>query len=85
MELRIFKENSLCDDVRTVSTLNEAASIYRQYSSAGYSVRVVEVSTGLEYAMWNEQLVRVPYTIRRRRVPEWRWLHGAARIQKVGA
>ncbi len=61
MKIRIFKENALFKDEQTVSNLNEAVAIYKRYFREGYTVRVGEVETGIEYAMCNETLAPVPY------------------------
>ncbi len=61
LNFRIFKENSLTPDERNVSTLADAATIYSRYFADGYSVRLVEVGTGAEYAMCDGKLVQIPY------------------------
>lgn len=61
LNFRIFKENSLNPDERFVATLGEAAIIYSRYFADGYSVCLVEVESGVEYAMHDEKLVPLPY------------------------
>jgi hypothetical protein len=59
---RIFKENALVDDERTASSLKDAVAIYDQYFAAGYTVRVADVDSGIEYAMYNGKLAPIPYS-----------------------
>ncbi len=61
LNFRIFKENSLNPDERNVPTLADAATIYSRYFAAGYSVCVIEVGSGAEYAMRDGNLVPIPY------------------------
>ncbi len=62
MCFRIFKENGLCDDERNVSNLKDALTIYREYFEDGYTVRVEEMETGIEYGFWNDKLAPLPYS-----------------------
>ena len=56
MTFRVFKENSIQPDERTVATLHEAARVYNDYFGQGYSVRVIDEAQ-TEYFMVEEQLV----------------------------
>jgi hypothetical protein len=61
VKFRIFKENSLNCDERNVATLQDAESIYDRYFADGYSVRIVEIDTGAEFAMRDGKLIPIPY------------------------